>query len=167
MAPFTSPAIIYNRTHAIKKKSISSSSSSPSSLSSPSPSPPRSSWNDPSSQSDASSGYTPTSPTISCDHAATLATTVSSSSSIRDSGNGVGDIKTSSFTSSASPSSLQHTNAAGEPMIPVPPQEYELFAVVNHHGKLDNGHYTSFVRHTLESGVPDAPVSVHRLCEWG
>ena len=24
---------------------------------------------------------------------------------------------------------------------------YELFSVVNHHGTMDNGHYTSFIRH--------------------
>ena len=26
-------------------------------------------------------------------------------------------------------------------------EEYRLFAVVNHHGSMDNGHYTCFVRH--------------------
>jgi ubiquitin carboxyl-terminal hydrolase 22/27/51 len=26
-------------------------------------------------------------------------------------------------------------------------EEYELFAVVNHHGRMENGHYTCFVRH--------------------
>lgn len=32
----------------------------------------------------------------------------------------------------------------------VPPQQYELFCVVNHHGKIDNGHYTCFVRQSAD-----------------
>jgi ubiquitin carboxyl-terminal hydrolase 22/27/51 len=33
----------------------------------------------------------------------------------------------------------------------VPTERYELFCVVNHHGKIDNGHYTCFVRHSAET----------------
>lgn len=33
----------------------------------------------------------------------------------------------------------------------VAPEIYNLYCVVNHHGKIDNGHYTCFVRHSADT----------------
>lgn len=32
--------------------------------------------------------------------------------------------------------------------------EYDLFAVINHEGQMDNGHYTNFARFQDEVGFP-------------
>jgi ubiquitin C-terminal hydrolase len=45
--------------------------------------------------------------------------------------------------------------------------DYELFAVINHEGQIDNGHYTSFARFqdTVRHSIPSHLISCPRLTD--
>ena len=44
--------------------------------------------------------------------------------------------------------------------------DYELFALINHEGQIDNGHYTSFARFQDTVRLPSHLASCHRLIDY-
>jgi len=52
--------------------------------------------------------------------------------------------------SPSTPSSTSSSHPTHPPVDPIPTYIYNLFAVINHQGKMDTGHYTAFVKHRGE-----------------
>ncbi|KAF9350699.1 hypothetical protein BGX34_001029 [Mortierella sp. NVP85] len=52
--------------------------------------------------------------------------------------------------SPSTPSSTSSSHSTHPPVDPIPTYIYNLFAVINHQGKMDTGHYTAFVKHRGE-----------------
>ncbi|KAF9980144.1 hypothetical protein BGZ75_008769 [Mortierella antarctica] len=52
--------------------------------------------------------------------------------------------------SPSTPSSTSSTSSASSSVDPIPTYVYNLFAVINHQGKMDTGHYTAFAKHRGE-----------------
>ncbi|KAF9574972.1 hypothetical protein EC968_004732 [Mortierella alpina] len=52
--------------------------------------------------------------------------------------------------SPSTPSSTSSTSSASSSVEPIPTYVYNLFAVINHQGKMDTGHYTAFAKHRGE-----------------